>query len=153
VKKSLWIIALLFVVIGTPNAHATPYKVTFTCAGGFCAGGTPTAPDVSFPSPTTITETWDGFTSTFALSAPDSPKDMYIFANVAGLDSTSTYFYLFNIIDLTNGNLDGMFAEDQSLPTAMIADFGTVSFTPEPSTWIYAITGVGFLLLIKLKGL
>jgi hypothetical protein len=150
VKKSLWIIALLFAVIGTPNAHATPYEVTFTCAG-FCAGGTPTAPDVSFPSPTTISETWDKFTLTFALSAPDSPKDMYVFANAAGSDSPSTYFYLFEIIDLTNGNLNGMFAQDQALPTAMIADFGTVSFTPEPSTWIYAIMGVGFLLLIKLK--
>ena len=153
-KKSLWIIALLFVVIGTPNAHATPYKVTFTCAG-FCAGGTPTAPDVSFPSPTTITETWDGFTLTFTLAAPDSPQDMYIFANAAGPEpnSPSTYFYLFEIIDLTNGNGSGLFAQDQSLPTAAITDFGTVSFTPEPSTWIYAITGVGFLLLIKLKAL
>ena len=158
-KKSLWIIALLFVVIGTPNAHATPYKVTFTCAG-FCAGGTPTAPDVSFPSPTTITETWDGFTLTFTLAAPpgsppDSPKDMYIFTNVAGPepDSSSTYFYLSEIIDLTNGNGSGLFAQDQSLPTAAITDFGTVSFTPEPSTWIYAITGVGFLLLIKLRAL
>jgi hypothetical protein len=152
VKKSLQIIALLFVVIGTPNAHATPSKVTFTCAG-LCAGGTPTAPDVSFPSPTTITETWDGFTLTFTLAAPDSPKDMYIFANAAGPDSPSTYFYLSQIIDLTNGNISGLFAQNQSLPTAAITDFGTVSFTPEPSTWIYAITGVGFLLLIKLKAL
>jgi hypothetical protein len=115
---------------------------------------TPTAPDVSFPSPTTITETWDGFALTFTLAAPDSPKDMYMFANVAGLDSSSTYFYLFEIFDLTNGNISGLFAQDQSLPTAKIADFGTVSFTPEPSTWIYAITGVGFLLLlIKLRAL
>jgi hypothetical protein len=154
VKKSLWIIALLFVVIGTPNAHATPYKVTFACA---CAGGTPTAPDVSFPSPT-ITETWDGFTFTFHLAAPDSPNDMYTFANAAGSDSASTYFYLSEIIDLTNGNQNGLFAQNQSLPTAAITDVGTLSFsvpspTPEPSTWIYAFTGVGFLLLIKLKAL
>ena len=114
---------------------------------------TPIAPDVSFPSPTTITETWDGFTLTFTLAAPDSPQDMYIFANSAGPDSPSTYFYLAEIIDLTNGNVSGLFAQAQSLPTAEIADFGTVSFTPEPSTWIYAITGVGFLLLIKLKAL
>jgi hypothetical protein len=177
VKKYLLIIALLFVVIGTPCAHATPTTFTyvfqifdatslnlngvtasfqtgtsqtvdnafdtgtltfaparpagsgfstptFTCDDPLgCAGGTPTAPDVMFPSPTTITETWNGFTVTIPLSGadathpfPDAPGDMYSFVNVAFSDS----------------------------PTSGV--------TPEPATWIYAITAVLLgVLLTKLK--
>ena len=163
-KKSLWIIALLFVVAGAPNAHAgsipaspvkryhylfeiidqttvklagsfttnqtiVPTAVTtdfgivsfasstpmFTCLG-VCAGGTPTASPVTFPSPN-ITETWDGFTTSFTLQASDAPSDSYTWANSAGPDF--------------------------------------VGATPEPPTWIYFITVVGFLglLLTKLKAL
>ena len=163
-KKYLLIIALLFVVIGTPCAHATATTFTydfqifditsgnldgvtasfqtgtsqtvdgafdtgslaftpagsgfstptFTCDFPGCAGGTPTALNVMFPSPTTIAETWNGFTATFALSAPDAPGDSYSFQNFA------------------------------------ISDSGAAA--PEPATWIYAITAVLLgLLLTKLK--
>lgn len=161
-KKSLWIIALLFVVIGTPNAHATSFTPTFTCFG-VCDGGTPTAPDVSFPAPTTITETWDGFTLTIALDAFALPSDSYTFGNTALADSPTTYTYLFEIVDNTAFTTYGSIATNESVvPTALAPlDSGTLSFsggggtTPEPSTWVYAITGVGFLglLLIKLKAL
>lgn len=162
-KKYLWIIVLLFVVIGTPNAYATSYTATFTCAGS-CVGGTPTAPDVSFPSPTTITESWDGFTATFALSAPDLPSDMYLFFNDAFPDSATTFTYTLQILDTTDGTPpDGVFATGQLGTSQSVGAFdsGTLSFsagsggTPEPATWIYAITAVGFLglVLIKLKAL
>ena len=159
-KKYLLIIALLFVVIGTPCAHATATTFTYffqivdttsgnvngasasgqtgtsqtvdafdtgtlafaTAGSGFftptftcdfvCSGGTPTAPNVMFPSPTTIIETWDGFTATIPLSSPDAPGDVYTFQNFAN----------------------------------------SASATPEPATWIYAITAVFLgLLLTKLR--
>lgn len=154
-KKYIWITALLLVVIVTPSAHATPtyfyvFNVidlntgdftgvfiqnssiptptilldsgslafsgntpTFTC-DVFCAGGTPTAPDVAFPAPINIFETWDGVTATIPLASGDSNSDAYIWQNSAGLEPSAT---------------------------------------PEPATWLYAITGMCFLgfLLVKLK--
>jgi hypothetical protein len=155
VKKYLLIIALLFVVIGTPCAHATPYTPTFTCDGGFCTGGTPTAPDVMFPAPTFIIETWNGVTDTIALAGADSPGDVYNWANIS-VDPTTT---LFEIINQANGNTDGFLDITQSAATPFIQDSGTLTFapagsgvTPEPATWIYAITAVLLgLLLTKLK--
>jgi hypothetical protein len=99
-KKSLWIIALLFVVIGTPNAHATSYTATFTYTGA-CAGGIPTAPDVSLPR-ITITETWDGFTGGVDLFFPfDSPADIYKWQNLAMQSGTpGIYEYLFALTDV-----------------------------------------------------
>jgi hypothetical protein len=156
VKKYIWIVALLLVVIGTPSAYATPtYFYTFTLVdlntgdftGAFiqnssiaprtivpldsgslafsgntptftcdvsCAGGTPTAPDVAFPAPTNIFESWDGVTVTIPLASGDLSTDAYSWFNSAGMEPSTT---------------------------------------PEPATWLYAITGMCFLgfLLLKLK--
>jgi hypothetical protein len=155
VKKYIWIVALLLVVIGTPSAYATPtYFYTFTLVdlntgdftGAFiqnssiatptialdsgslafsgntptftcdvsCAGGTPTAPDVAFPAPTNIFESWDGVTVTIPLASGDLSTDAYSWFNSAGMEPSTT---------------------------------------PEPATWLYAITGMCFLgfLLVKLK--
>jgi hypothetical protein len=155
VKKYIWTIVLLLVVIGTPSAYATPtYFYTFTVvdlntgdftgafiqnssiptatiaadsgslafSGStptftcdvFCAGGTPTAPDVAFPAPTNIFETWDGFTATIPLAFGDSAGDPYLWTNSAGVEPSAS---------------------------------------PEPATWLYAITGMCFLgfLVVKLK--
>jgi hypothetical protein len=160
VKKYIWIIALLLVVISAPSVRATSSTPTFTC-DVFCAGGLPSAPDVSFPSPTNISVTWDNFTFMFTLEAPDAPGDPYIWDGFAVPDSASTYSYFFEIVDGTTGNPDGLFASGQTIVPAAIAPFdsGTLSFSagagnsPEPATWLYAITAmcfVGFLLL-KLK--
>jgi len=162
VKKYLLIIALLFVVIGTPSARATAtaYTPTFTCDGGFCTGGLPTALDVIFFSPpmdTTITETWNGVTDMFALAAVDSPFDSYKWTNFSP-DSTTTAFEIFNQANL---NTDGFVDFSQPVTTAGAFDTGTLTFapagsgvTPEPATWIYAITAVLLgVLLTKLKAL
>lgn len=155
-KKYLLIIALLFVVIGTPNAHATSFTPTFTCDFGVCNFGLPTAPVVMFPAPTTITETWNGVTVAIALAGVDSPGDVYTWTNFSP-DSMST---LFEIANNANGNTDGFFDTSQAT-TAGAFDNGTLTFapagsvvTPEPATWIYAITAVLLgLLLTKLKAL
>jgi hypothetical protein len=159
VKKYLWIIALLFVVIGVPRARS--YTPTFTCTDP-CAGGTPFAPDVSFPSPT-IMETWDGFTLAVNLDAFAHPSDTYSFSNSVFQDGLTTYTYLFFITDTTTLTEYGTFAPSQTVvPTALAPlDQGTLGFssgsgtTPEPSSWVYAITGMCFLgfLVIKLKAL
>jgi hypothetical protein len=134
-RKALLLIPLLFVVIiGAPNADATSYTATFTCTG-VCAGGTPTAPNVSFPAPTTISETWDSVVFTLVLSSPDLPSDIYKFLNesatVAGTPQTQV-----SITDVTTGD----FAFSALAGTgngASILDAGRLNFspvsTPEPS--------------------
>jgi hypothetical protein len=59
-RKSLRSIPVLLLIgaLGAPYAHADEYTATFTCSSAPC--DTPTAPDVSFPSPTSINVTWDG---------------------------------------------------------------------------------------------
>jgi hypothetical protein len=79
-RKSLWIVPVLLLsaAIGVPNAHADSFRPTFitlSCLGACLPQ--PTAPDVSFPSPTTITVTWNGFIFLLPLPAPTSPTDSF----------------------------------------------------------------------------
>ena len=60
-RKSSWIIlTLLLVAVTAPNAQAQTYDVTFVCTDITCGSPDPTAPAVTFPTPTTIDITYEG---------------------------------------------------------------------------------------------
>ena len=70
-RKSLWItLAVMVVAIAAPIANADSFTPTFTTNG--CSGTCflLTAPDVTFPSPTTIDVTFDGPTMSVAIPVP-----------------------------------------------------------------------------------
>ena len=152
-RKPLWIIlALLFAAIGAPNARADSFVPTFTCAGT-CVS-VPTAPDVSFPTPTTIEFTW--FTTMFSIALPtgDLPTDMYAW-DVAAINTApeTSFEEIFTIFD-DNTNQQGSVSCFGDLAHPSVAcEFGggsgSLSFapvaTPEPSSVALMLAGIVLL--------
>lgn len=146
-RKSLWItLTVLLVAICAPNAHAQTYTPDFTCIGT-CVS-LPTAPNVSFPSPTAINVTWDTISfPTITLLPPDLSGDSYgWFAQTdpsRGLD-------FFTILDITTGDEQG-----SSAPALEVVglDHGPLAFsagaTPEPGTAVLWLTGIGLVFLMR----
>lgn len=153
-RKSSWIILLLFVAIGAPTAHADSYSATFTCTG-VCYGYVPTAPDVTFPTPNFTTITYDGdvmydltISNSFAL-----PTDTYYWVAQVGVNPSmpdtldmcvedvtlATYCFYSTIIGLS-GALPQQ--ESGSLVFSAVA-------TPEPSSVAFMLGGIGFVLVMR----
>jgi hypothetical protein len=154
-RKPLWIIVpALFVAIGALNARADSYTATFACSGP-CAGGTPTAPDVSFPGPTSITETWDGLVATFFLPSQFNPTDTYVWCftlatlqnNCGGL----TIFKPLVIVDTTLNIGDIPVSVSGSITTGFLAASGSLTFAavPEPSFLALMLAGVGLVFVMR----
>ncbi len=148
-RKSLWIIlTALLVAIGTPSAHADSYTADFTCT---TCEFLPSAPDVSFPSPTTVQETWDGITLDIPLLTGDSPTDSYTWTDSF---EVSTAFVggevSFVIDDLTTGDVESITESYFGTP---LIDTGDLSFaavaTPEPSSVVLMLLGIGMLFVMR----
>ena len=156
-RKSLWLIPLLFAVIGAPNAHAQTYDATFTC---FTTCVTPVASPmpVSFPVPTidifystvptTInvgpfagTDTHNNsYSYIAAVSGPTCIATNTCFIRVAIFDSTKLDNPI-SILDVPSCDLtcwNNLFNLQSS---------GTLSFTssssttPERSSFVLMLTG------------
>jgi len=148
-RKSFWIIlAVLLVAIGAPALHADPYTPTFTCVQSPCPGGLPTAPGVTFSSPTTVvTEMWDGLTINFNLPSTDAPTNVYTWSDCYFTSACPDAG--FGITDVTLGvttfstSISGQFISDT-------AANGSLSFTPEPSSMLLFGTGLlGLAYLVR----
>jgi PEP-CTERM motif len=164
-RKSLLILTMLILsaAIGAPCARAdTLYAPTFTCNPTITCTSVATAPNVSFPSPTSIVPTWDGITfPALSLIAPFSPTDAYewdalVFTHTIGQPTPRDA--IFSIVDLTQGNVVSI--RVNSVPNPITgADSGPLTFapiaTPEPSAYVLMLSGIGFLFLLvrRRKGL
>jgi hypothetical protein len=153
-RKTFWIFPVVFVVaIGVSSAQAaTTFTPVFTCPSG-CVD-TPTAQDVSFPSPS-IFEQWANVGDVIFLAAGDQPSDTYTWINSIIPDPNPALGdYVLSITDVTTG--DSPFASGTAGVGGPIftgfGDSGTLTFSPsggttpgvpEPSTW--AMMLVGFL--------
>ncbi len=170
-RKSSWLIILLFAATGAPKARADSYAATFTCsAASVCnAQITPTAPDVTFPSPE-INETWTDsetvFVSTLILSPLDSPTDAYSWINTTFPDpgSIALLDFTMQITDLTTDTSEMMSGATIANPDDSgqgVSDFGNLTFThitptgkspattPEPNSFFLMLTGIGLVFVMQ----
>ena len=137
-----------------PLAHADTYTATF--CSGICTGD-PTATDVSFPSPATVQETWDGYTMTIPLAISDLPTDTYIWSVASGDDASYDvdYSLFFNIYDETTAIDSIVYENEPNLASQYLQ--GNLTFsnpptaTPEPGTGGLMLIGVGMLGLVMRK--
>jgi hypothetical protein len=158
-RKLLWIVlAVLGVVIGTPNAHADSYTVTFTCIGA-CAA-LPTAPDVTFPPPPSIMESWGLFVGLIPLGPLDVPPDTYTWINTATPDTLIPFSEDIDltIVDTTKGvasNVTGTFSGCEICEH--IVNHGSLTFTdvtqtvvtPEPSSIGLMLLAIALMFVVR----
>ncbi len=154
-RKAIWVVPvlLLFAAIGAPNAYADSYTPTFTCTDT-CVS-LPTAPAVSFPSPTTIQETWDTLVFTLTLASPDAFGDTYMWENTYSISTAALASGIdISIIDETTGLTSSYSAgygglNPFPLGGTPITDTGVLTFsavsTPEPGTSSLMLIGIGLL--------
>jgi hypothetical protein len=152
-QKSLWIVpallALLFVGIGVPNAHADAFTATFTCTqvGGCTYLPTPTTVTATFApgGPNAIGAfTWYGAAFSFSLPAAWLPTDSFTWQAVSKPGSAA-----FGIIDVTNQTPFREQVISASI-TNHIADSGNLVITaaqatPEPSSGVLMLLGIGLV--------
>jgi hypothetical protein len=157
-RTSFWILFVGFILaIGVPSAKADTSTPVFTCTS---CESTPTAGDVSFPSPS-IPETWDNITDFIGLAAGDAPSDTYTWSNslMPGLEGPETADYLISITDVTTGDSGaaiGTIGID-NLFFMGFTDSGDLTFstssgitpTPEPDTVGLLLAGIGTLLATR----
>jgi len=166
VKKLLCVVPalLLLAIIGAPNARGDSYTPVFTCTNcetpfGFPAAA-PTAPDVSFPGPTTlnlsIVNNSNSESATFAVTLPtgDGPDDTYTwFYEPFAADSVLPNETLIGITDTTNAqSLTDTFFGD---PFHGFGGSGTLTFTavtaatPEPASILFMLFGAGLIFFMR----
>jgi hypothetical protein len=149
-RKAMWMtLALLLGAIVAPCARAD--GVTFTCmATEFvpCSVAAPTAPDVTFPSPTLVI-TWDS--QTFDLTLPSGWLATNSFSWFASND-------LFIISDLSLGlsppvefpiNTNSPDVNDEN---GKLTFTGATASTPEPGTITLMLVGIGLVCVMR-KGI
>jgi hypothetical protein len=158
-RRTFWILAVgLILAIGVCSAQADTFTPTFTCTGS-CVS-TPTAGDVSFPSPS-IDETWDNISVFIGLASGDNPSDTYTWSNgiMPGIEGPELADYTISITDVTTGDSQaaiGTIGIGDPFFTGF-TDSGTLTFTsssgttptPEPSTVGLLLAGIGTLLATR----
>jgi hypothetical protein len=153
-RKSLWImLAALLVAVAAPSARADSFTATFSCSGT-CVGGTPTAPDVSFPAPV-IDVTWNDLLFQFHLlyHAP-SPLDQFSWTGYNDYDEgRDTLFQYMEIHDRTTGVTWSSTGYSTFANGKYSKDTGTLAFaavaTPEPSSYALMLLGVGLVFVMR----
>jgi len=144
-RKGLGIVPVLFLlaVIGAPSAHADSYTPNFTCTG--TCTFTPTAPNVSFPWPTTINVTYGSYSFLLTLSGDMHPGDTYDWRAFPGIVYGDESFI---ILDLTCSGTCANYVSDP-LTGPSTDDSGALTFaavaTPEPSSLALMLIGIGLL--------
>jgi hypothetical protein len=164
VRKSLWIIlAPLFVVFGAPIASAdATYQATFTCYPEPCAS-VPTAPEVTFPSPTLDITLLGAFFS-LSLNSSDLPDDNYVW-NLQFKDSTGQggpAIPEIAISDVTNATAGDVGQTSDLLIGSSTNEEGCLAFTStcplptpppvsasEPGTANLMLAGIGLVLVMR----
>ena len=140
------VLCLVFALcFAAPNAHADSFTPIFTTTG--CVGTCllPTALDVTFPSPTTMTVTLDGLTTPVAIPSGDAVGDLYAWLAIA---EKSRGLLLFSLDDLTIiGGTSLSCGGGVDINGAVAC--GTLTFsgvsTPEPSSLALMLSGVGLV--------
>jgi hypothetical protein len=134
------------------NAHAdtfTPVFDTTGCLAGPCL--LPTAPEVTFPSPTTMTVNLFGLSELVIIPSGFLPGDTYTWvANRLTIHSTPP-FLIFDYGDLTNGNASGPLT-CQSTPDLSCGQFTfapVATTTPEPTSLALVLSGVGLVFAMR----
>jgi hypothetical protein len=176
-RKSLWVVPILFLALGTSKVHADTVvtdNINFTCtSGSTCI--LPTSGTFTYDSTThaftNFVVVWDGSTINLETVANAGP-------NVQGVDSclgsatggAATYLMMtscpFNTYEPWLAPSGGTFAFTESLngtnyssiragslsssDTQSWGDF-TLTETPEPATYVLLLTGIGVILLTMRK--
>lgn len=142
-RKLLWVIGLVLVVTGAPNAYADSFDASFTCTGS-CVS-MPTDPFVTFPSPN-IPISFFSETFTITLNSLDNPTDSFTW-DVAV--SGSNWDFVIN--DLTDGVSDTSPSYSFSGSGTAPYGSGTVCFTsvPEPSPYALMLLGLGIVFAVR----
>jgi len=142
------VLCLVFALcFAAPNANADSYTPIFTTTGctGTCA--LPTAPDVTFPSPTTIDVTLLGQTTLFNIPSGDLPGDTY-----SWVASSPDAFLQFITQDLTVTGSKPFLCTGGGIS---LVPCGTLTFaavstaTLEPSSLALMLSGVGLVFAMR----
>src|SRR6516162_9932045 len=110
-KLCLCLVCTLFFAV--PYVHADSYTPTFDCSRG-CNAAPPTAPDVTFPSPTLMV-LFGGVTWDFTLPAVDLPGDTYLwgmFDSCIGDSCVDTFV----IVDVTTNETEQSAVDTTTAP-------------------------------------
>jgi hypothetical protein len=151
------ILALLFVVIGAPNALADSFDATFTCSGTCTSTPSSTTATLTPAGPNSIADfTWDTVSWTFSLPINWRPTDSFSWNGFSDITGSGTHFLSFRITDLTVSNFLDV-QDDALCPTLQACqvgfDSGVLSFspvaTPESSSIALVLAGIGLLLVIR----
>jgi hypothetical protein len=128
-----------------PNAHADSFTPVFNTVG--CTGTChlPTAPDVTFPAPTTMKVTFDGRNWVEAILAGQLPGDSYTwFAHASGADLT------FALVESPATSCSGFSIVDLfSLSCGQLTFAPVATATPEPSSLALMLSGVGLVFAMR----
>ena len=152
-KRSAAVLSLVFALsFAAPNAQAdsfTPVFNTSNCFNPFGPCPLPTAPDVTFPSPTTIDVTFAGLSQVVAIPSGDAPGDTYSWIAFA---FPATQFISFTLVDTTNG--EGFYvcggSSGESINSCGQLTFTPVATaTPESSSLALILSGVGLVFAMR----
>jgi hypothetical protein len=152
-KSLLILVTLLMVVVAAPNAYSDSSPPTFTC--NVPCTSVPTAPNVTFPSPT-LDITWDTVSVDIPLIFPDAASDAYTWSAAIVDDSVGPGGgFEFTLLDVTTGNFfPGFPPIILAVAPPNASDSGTLSFTssvaatPEPSSVAFMLIGIGLLFVM-----
>jgi hypothetical protein len=153
-RKSFWIVLALLIVASAPVAHADTFAPTFTCTPCVNPTTAPTAPDVTFPSPTMLDIDLDGLLFAITLPSGSLPGDKY---NWSASTTCSLITFLCNvgffIVDQTQNTQPGDTVDNLPFSTFVLASgeltFTSVAAAPEPSSLALIPLGLGALLVMR----
>lgn len=145
--------------LGSGGARADEYTATFTCTGTctFAPSVTNNPIDFAPPSPTEIDLTLGGSGATLYLPSADLPTDIYNWQDISECEAYASgiclqYDTAILLEDLTTGSEYEDLWESGYAPET-INDSGTLTFsavaTPEPSSALVLVAGLGLVLAVR----